>query len=348
MKKLVSLSLTLAITFSSFAQCTQEEVSNMPTVYKKGYEANYKPMPEQEKWTNPFFTAVVEPALKSTKGLSGTWSPEGQYPVTAQGLVQSRISMYMNLLGCSSKTHTLYEKHESGLVLNFSFNSLWPIGEVSKHDEYQFVKGTDKKVFLNDVIDDSQIYRLEEQTEINTNNQYTCYHKDNYGKYFVISKPGVPLIIPITLKQVLEVIKKNGLSRITYLKERLKNPELQDQNKFDQAHIVRETKSIQIIDDYIKSVTKELTQSFQGSTLFTDSFESLEDFNTFINSKTDIHTEKLVLLNPDYFNRIVSKSAPQFISVELRTQGNSPSTLKAFNDFETNLDLEKLQQMLVK
>ena len=56
----------------------------------------------------------------------------------------------------------------------------------------------------------------------------------------------------------------------------------------------------------------------------------------------------LVILNPAYFNSTVSKTAPQFISVELYKQDRGQVTLKAFNDFEANLDFKKLQDMLVK
>ena len=356
MKKILSLSLALTIALSIFAQCNPEEVGKTPTSYKKAYTSNYIPTKDEEKWMTNLFTAVVEPALKSTKGLRGTWNPQSKYinnkerPVvfTKEGLDASTIEMYMNLLGCSSKTNTLYEKHESGLVLNFCINSLWPISEESRHDEYKMVKGKSTKVFIYDAIDGRQIYSLKEQAEINTGNKYAVYVKDDYGKYFVISKPDVSFFIPLTLKQVLEINKKNGLSRIVYLKERLKIPELKDQNKFDQDEILAETKSVQLINDYISSSAKELAQPFKGSTFFTEFFKSTDELNTFINRKENTHTEKLVTLNPDYFNRTISKSAPQFISVELRTQGNSPTTLKAFNDFEKNLDLEKLQQILVK
>jgi len=56
----------------------------------------------------------------------------------------------------------------------------------------------------------------------------------------------------------------------------------------------------------------------------------------------------LVTLNPAYFNKAISKTAPQFISVELRIQGNSAVAVKAYNDFKANLNLSKLQFLLVK
>jgi hypothetical protein len=53
-------------------------------------------------------------------------------------------------------------------------------------------------------------------------------------------------------------------------------------------------------------------------------------------------------LNPACFNNTLSKSAPQFISIELRTQGADATVLKALRVFETNLDLDKLQALLAK
>jgi hypothetical protein len=55
-----------------------------------------------------------------------------------------------------------------------------------------------------------------------------------------------------------------------------------------------------------------------------------------------------VTLNPAYLNNTISKAAPQFITVELRIQGNSAVVLKAFNDFEANLDFKIKQDMLAK
>lgn len=55
-----------------------------------------------------------------------------------------------------------------------------------------------------------------------------------------------------------------------------------------------------------------------------------------------------VTYNTAYFNNTISKIAPQFISVELETQGNSSITLNAYNKFKSNLDFNKLQSTLVK
>jgi len=51
---------------------------------------------------------------------------------------------------------------------------------------------------------------------------------------------------------------------------------------------------------------------------------------------------RFVILNPSYFNKSISKAAPQFISVELRIQDTSAFALKAYNDFKANLNLDKL------
>ena len=53
-------------------------------------------------------------------------------------------------------------------------------------------------------------------------------------------------------------------------------------------------------------------------------------------------------MNPAYFNKTISKTAPQFMSVGLEMQGGSTFTLKAYYDFKANLYLSKLQSLLVK
>ena len=93
MKKIILL-LNITLTTSlGFAQCDPTTINDIPTVYTKEYSASYKPTPEQEKYMATIFTSVIEPALKSTKGLKGSWQPMGEFKATPEGLTPSDIEM---------------------------------------------------------------------------------------------------------------------------------------------------------------------------------------------------------------------------------------------------------------
>ena len=112
------------------------------------------------------------------------------------------------------------------------------------------------------------------------------------------------------------------------------------------------TKSIKLVSDYLKNTpAKELDKPcITSNSLLSFPFDETKMAGIESNFK-DVESRKFgsfVTFNPAYFNKTISKTAPQFISVELRIQGNSAVALKAYNDFKANLNLAKLQSLLVK
>lgn len=398
MRKLLPIFILLILSISSFAQCNPATIKDKPSVYTK-YEGS-RLTPEQEKWLTTIFTSVVEHALKSTKGLRGDWKPMGNFKATPEGLTKSVISMYMNLMVC--KNNKLSEKKEQGLVLNFNLNALDAIykSEIAKecsHEETKWKKFDDSKtVYIDDLFENRQIYYLQPTTQTKDYPNVAFYRKTDEGEYFVLTKPGVPFFVPLTIRQALEINKKNytnileeqkkvatmpGLqpeTRADYEKkmakdfaayrESIPNPEafitdmikqLEDMKpgliKQQQFWIDTYTKQISLVSDYLKNTpAKELDKPcITGSTgILAASFGDNTDNVTSIKSNfQDAENGKygmLVTLNPAYFNKTISKTAPQFISIELRIQGGSVVVLKAYNDFKAKLDLEKLKSLLAK
>jgi len=388
---------TLAATI--FAQCNStEEVNNMPTVYSKGYSESYMPTAEQEKYLTGIFISVIEPALKSTKGLKGDWEPMGVLkgtPLVSQnGLSRSDIQMYMNLMGC--KDHKIYEKHETGLIIEFYLNSLHGVSIRCEHTENQIVKNKNVEVTVADMLDGRQIYCLYKPTVSDKYANVAYFRKTGDAHYFIIAKPGVPLFVPLTVRQALEINNKNSLQKIDAFKQQLLSPDLQPATRADyeksmakdfatyrssytdpekfisdlitelenlkkggikgiQFFIDFYTKSVNVVTEYLKTIpATELEKPLISGTEFLNRpYISLDDEQSGLNSRLqDANSQSeyvtYVMLNPAYLNTTISKAAPQFLTVEIRIQGGSAVALKAFNDFEANLDLKKLQDMLVK
>jgi len=388
------LSMVLNALFANiFAQCNStEEVNNMPTIYSKGYSESYTPTPEQEKLLTGIFTSVIEPALKCTKGLKGNWKPMGVLKGTSflsqDGLAKSEIEMYMDLMGC--RNHKIYIKDEAGLILVFTLNGFIGGIDACPDERDTIIKSKTEKLYLNDMLNGRNIYHLHKQTPSDKYANLAFYTMTDNAKYFVIAKPGVPLFIPVTVRQALEISRKKLVKRIEFGKQELSLPFLKaethadyekrmakdfaayrstfpDPEKFisdlikqleeqkivaikgQQLLIDDEVKALDVLSDYIEALPPEGSGSpAYNSSLLSMAFPDKSEFISFISTVNTPEAGALVILNPAYFNRTLSKTAPQFISVEMRIQDDSPVTFKAFNAFEANLDFDKLQKLLVK
>jgi hypothetical protein len=398
MKELLSLTLAIAVSLVTFAQCDPATIKDMPSVYTK-YQGS-RLAPEQEKSITTIFTSVVEHALKSTKGLRGDWKPMGGFPVTPEGLTKSVLVSYMFTMGC--KDNKLYNKDEQGLVLNFNLNAFGAIykSEIAKecsHEETKWKKIDDSRtVYIDDLLDGKQIYYLQPGTTSREYPDVAFYRKTDDGECFVIAKPGVPLFIPLTRRQALEINKKNYTNMLDEQKRVAAMPGLQPETRADyekrmakdfadyrksipdpekfitdlikqledmkpgilkqqQFWIDTYTKQISLVADYLKTTpAKELDKPcITGNTAilaasFGDNSDNVSNIKSNFDDAESGKHGMLVTLNPAYFSKTISKVAPQFISIELRVQGNSAIALKAYNDFNANLDLEKLKSILAK
>ena len=394
MKKIILLLNITLITSIGFAQCDPATVKDMPTVYSKEYSASYKLPPEQEKYMTTVFTAVVEPALKNTKGLKGSWEALGEFKSTPEGLTPSNIQMYAPLMGCS-KNKKVYTKNESGLVINFTLNDFAVFYKsnittacIVDMDTYNKTKDIYEKVKLSLKSDGKQIYYLKPQTVSDKYNSLVFYRQTDDGRYFVITKNGVPFFIPVTLKEALEVNKKNTEIYIANYQEHIKSPGLLPETRA--AYEKKNPKDIEVLKSLLdpeKQISEmyKFSEEAKKSTIIND-HKMIEFFTTsltIINNYlkitpvkdlekpayndgllgssfqttddlndflNDYHAKdgSCVFLNPAYFNHNVPKSAPQFICVELRGQTNDAVTVKAFTNFEEALDFKKLESLLVK
>jgi hypothetical protein len=392
MKKICFLSFILSFTTGVFAQCKQNELDELPTIYSKGYETSFKSSALQDKLMTTIFSTVIEPALKSTKGLRGKWKPMGGFAKTPEGFINSTIEMYMNLLEC--RANKLQEAHERGLIINFTLNDFISKSNLAgpcshEEDKWKNADETEKET-MPDLVDGKQIYFLQPATETTFYPDVSFYKKTEDAEYFLLSKPNIPLFIPLTLKQALEINKKNNARAQEFNKQQLLMPSLKPATKADyekkmskefaeyrrsfpnpekfiadlidgqeklkpdmikgiQSFIDFYSKSLMVVTEYLNiTPADELAKPCVANNGFlTQPFQNLAEIKSSV-SYSSKKNGLFVILNPDYFNKTISKEAPQFISIELRIQGGNATELRASKAFKTNLDFKKLKELLAK
>lgn len=317
MKKIITLSLSLICYFSILAQpCnSSQDAYNTPTVCTKKYLSTnienlgtYMPTKEQDVALSALYASVIEPAIKSTKGFKGKWELEGaltKFP--KEKIIRSAISMYMNLLVCT-KDHKLTEKNEAGLVLHFLYNSLWEIADACEHQEKKWEKDNAKTIYIDEKIEGRQIYMLRPPTADNNYSRFTYYRKEGDGEYFVISKPGVPLFLPLTIKQALSINRQNCLNRIEEDKQQLLRPGLKPATRADyekdkeMINIFEVSKKTpnpeKFINDFIKQMEElkmaEIKQTNENIALEKKAIKMIDDYMSSVSEKE---------LNKPYFSR---------------------------------------------
>ena len=384
MKKILYFIIANILSLTVWAQCnTTEEVNNMPLVCTKKVQGRSAPTAEQIKNLNAIFSSVIEPALKNSKGMRGTWNPIGSSgKMTPEKLMKSEISIYLDLLGCN-KEHKIYSISEAGLRIGFYINDLSLLCEPSIFE----TEKNNQTIYVNNEINGSQIYRFKrEKTESEKYEELTYYSKTDDAKYFLITKTEVPFFIPVTVKQGLEINKKNTLYSIEVSKKNSAAVKLLSKEEWIKKEGIKATpgiftpqmaqelndagysgysegskqaiatsqvfqsmqeKNIKAIEDFLKSSdAKTLEQPVKGSpfSYYTD----INDLKTQLLIDNDIQSNSYFIINPAYLDSKLPKATAQFICIELRKQKEAAVTQKVFKDFEEKLDLEKLKSFLVK
>ena len=390
MKKIILLLNILLITSFVLAQCiTTEDANNTISFCKYGggsigtedSRVNNTIVAQAQKWMSSMFTIVIDPAIKKTKGLRGTWN--GSVKITTDdGLIPYQMEALMQELGCT-KSQKLYEKEESGIIITFHINSLYGIATTSKHTEYVLVKKSteEKKVF--DKVNGRQLYLLNQPTASERYSSFIYYRKEEDGtKNIAVAKEGIPLFLPVSIKEVLLLNKTNytlvmnGQNKIytdfiklglegylaqmdlinfekTFGKkatEKAKadykktyNDQVNGYKKMIEDNIFK--KIISNIDSYLKK--SSATQLAKPCIVDREIF--LEDASItdaiFLNNPTD--GMQYITINPAYTNKS-NPTAPKFVVVQTSINSKSAVSLSGKNFFEDNIDFKKLQAILLK
>lgn len=399
MKKLFFLILTNTLCILAFAQqpCkTMEELKDLPTTSKL---TSVRPVKEATKdqmmWMKKIYSTIIEPAVLSTKGMAGNWSTTDYYDqsniknnITKEKLVKSEVAVGFHILTC--KNNQIKQIYDPSISASFGINYF-----VSKYIAYEChheevkVKGKNTEtVFIDDTFNGQQIYYLQANTTFGEFAPNIYYQKAENEKYFILCKPDVPLFIPLTVRQVVEINKKNLLQAIEDTKAKLvfTKPEtraeyekkmaddfaayrrnfpdaekvitdlikqLEDQKlpmkQQVQTFIDLYTNAIKNIDTYLKTKpTEELEKVCYGNSGLTGDGFLMSDGSVKFVASDNAEDGNYFIFNPAYFNRTISKATPQFITVSIQLNDEASTSQKALKNFLTNLDFEKLNSYLVK
>ena len=391
MKKIIVLLLVLLIHSFGFSQCvTTDDANNTVSSCKFGggigtedSRTSNTIVAQAQKYLSSIFTTVIEPAVKKTKGLRGAWG--GRVGITKDdGLIPYEISSYMKELGCNT-SQKLYEKDENGVQIFFKINSLSGIATAITHDEYVLVKKSYEKKEVFDKVNGAQVYLLDQPTESEKYAGFTYYKKDNNGdKNIVIAKEGIPLFLPVSIKDVLLMYRAIYTININdqnkqynafidqgeggYLAqmdlpayEKNFGKEATQKAKADFIKTYHQTvdgykkmmeedpmkKSISNIDIYLKK--SSATQLARPCILFTAEnlgYTPITDARFFYEPFDGM---QYVTINPAYSNK-KDPATPQFVIVNTAIDINTKSatTLTARKDFDDVIDFKKLQSILDK
>lgn len=174
---------------------------------------------------------------------------------------------------------------------------------------------------------------------------YTVYRapykesSSSYTRSIIITKDGLPLWLPVSQLQYLQMLRKQ--------EEKEMNKMITDLGKGDSALRNRMMVSvkkfsgerIKKIDEYIAKTSRD--------TLNQQAMLTLGDFLSHGFSKpTDQYKRRLVYFNPAYFNYKLPRNEPQFIVLRWSANMNYEPCRYFKEQFEANFDVQKLKSML--
>lgn len=345
---------------------------------------------EQIAITKKIYTSAIEPALVATKGMAVGWScvDYGNNNLTDEKLIKYELASGLQLLQC--KNNKVKEKYTPSILALFGINFFISeyIAYKCEHQEDKVKGKNSESVYIDDTYNGHQLYYLQAKTILSEHGSNMYYRETDNAKYYILCKQDMQIFIPITVKQVLEICKKNLLQTIEDTKAKLvfsipetrvdyekrmadefaayrKNfsdgekmitdliKQLEDvkigQKQQIQTQIDFYSNNIKNIDIYLNTVSeKELNKEYYGFGGLTGAgFQTVDDIKKYVSADKSTYGSYFIF-NPAYFNQTIAKTAPQFITIELKLQDAHPTTIQAFKDLEKNLDLEKLKSFLVK
>lgn len=389
MKKIILLLYILAIAATGFCQClTTEDANNTISSCKQSGSTDTEDsrtsntiVAQAQKWMVSIFTAVMDPAIKKTKGLRGTWS--GSVKITRdEGLTPYKMYSIMQELGCN-KSKKLYEKDESGVRISFCINSIADIAKAAQHTEYVLIKkSTEEKSFF-DKVNGRQLYLLDQPTVSEQYAGFAYYKKEENGnKNIVVDKEGIPLFLPVSIKEILLLnkanctVQMNGQNKMytdfinqgvegylaqmdlanyekTFGKEAAQkakadyiktyNDQVTGYKKMIEDNIFK--KWIAIIDAYLKK--SSAAQLARPCIVYNDFFLDDKPITDAMFLDNPANGMQYVTINPAYSNKN-NPIAPQFIVVQTEINSRSAVSLSQKKVFEDSIDFKKLQAMLLK
>jgi hypothetical protein len=387
MKQVFYFLCFIVFSLSALSQCiTNQEAINTPAVCKRGNnkighgeKENPEIVKDADKWAVNIYNAVIDPAIKKTTGLKGDWDADMGEKM-AEGLANYTIRLYMQELGCN-KDKKLYT-YDAALDISVTINSLKNIAQGWSHTESKTSNNKTEEITIAETVSGRPVYILQQQSETDKYSAFAYYKKDREEKIIVVGKPGIPLFLPVSIKDVLLIKRANCiafqkmmnkgfderlnqtfesylvqsafpeneklLSKADAEKEKESLRKSYESSKSDAKKYKEKNTSqqaVDIIDNYLKKATAAQLGRPCICFDFSQSDQLTDDM--FLDDPDD--APQYVTVNPLYYKG-KTPSAAQFVMVAIKLPliDESTSTLTARKVFEEYFDFKKLQSMLEK
>ena len=214
--------------------------------------------------------------------------------------------------------------------------------------------------------------------KLNSGNGYTenWISGDRYGtngpkstlwidRHYLITKPGIPLLIPVSRKQYLQDVldyleiekanfeydwngKMNGLAgnNADYAKKQMAILQA-DKAAYPKLYEAKKEKIKQLLANQKEEwLQKQAIVGNPGGTY--DAYDRLKELGNFYDQEEE-YRSALYVLNPEYFKQSLNQPAkPIFMEVQFRYEISADKgfSKRLFENFEKNFDLEALRKML--
>ncbi len=198
--------------------------------------------------------------------------------------------------------------------------------------------------------------------------QYDKRGSDSYtwvDRHYLITKPGVPLLIPVSRKQYLEdmleyleiekanflynhakMVKECANETADWAKKKMALLE-QDKNAYPKIYEAKKAK----LKDLLATQKPEWLQKpavVENNNRTYDAYKRLENLGKFYDAEEE-YLSALYVLNPAYFTAPNGQpTQPLFMEIQFRyeTGKDSRATERLFNNFVKNFDIDGLKKMI--
>ena len=356
MKKIVLLFLCFIYSSGIMAQnCTKELAALQPSVFEKstGYNG-YRATDPVVKKNGTDILDLILASIKDATGLHGfsdiSNSNDGTGGLSAFSSDLHTYNIYCQI-GGGFNWKGLYNFEMKCMVNNLS-------NIIDDLTDQDIGIGPNKEVMVNN----SPVYTYNSSGSHDQMKGYP-YYESHAGGGVLVTKPGATLFKPISRREYFVIMRKSVEATLDRLKKKL-------------AELLQTISAVEMGSELYKGY-KEVVD--MNNKMVEDAVNNLKDINSFTAAQTEAWMNKpcitnhsfaspfnhplasiqdyfadepgdvieWVIINPDYLNKKVPLTAPQFFFISWRP-AESIAEKKALDLFKENFDFDKLQSLLVK
>lgn len=350
-------------TIANAQDCTKEMAAAQPSIFEKATGENSIRMKDPALMkTGEEINTMILSALKVANGLHGFTDVKNDARNSCGGLTSFQAYLYAYKIHCQKGPEKFSWKGMWNFEIMCEANSILNIAETVHNDDIG--TGRNKDICVNNSI----VYVTKYKQNQTLLNGYPYYDSNSYCDGVLVTKPGVPFFLPVTRREYLVLLRKNTEATLLKLKKDFAGFQKEKTPAQPGSEIYKSNKEIE--DQYntsIDGITKGLQEIDRFSSsqnevwmtkpCITGHLLELPLYNSFDKEKeyfqeTDDAGKAWMIINPDYINKNIPPTAPQFFYVRwVKSKSNfdkerSIAEAKAAELFKANFNFGKLASLL--